>query len=346
MADAEDRTLPGSEKRREQARAEGQAPLSREAVSLAGLAAAGAMLAWGAPALLHGLAARLQGMMADMDAGPEAALHRAAAALLLAAGPVLAVALVAGAGAVLLQTGGLLHTAALQPDLARLNPQRGLRRILGWDGAVEALKSAAKAGVLGWALWRLLRDAMPDTAAALFLPPGALLDHLAAEVRRLLLTVLACQAAIALADLAWTRHRFAARLRMSRQEVADEHKEAEGDPAHKAKLRAMRRARAKRRMMAAVPKAAVIVTNPTHYAVALAYERGGGGAPRVVAKGMDAVAARIREVAAEHRVPLVANPPLARALHQVELDAEVPAEHFKAVAEIIAYVWRLRGQAR
>ena len=128
--------------------------------------------------------------------------------------------------------------------------------------------------------------------------------------------------------------------------MQDEHKEAEGDPAHKAKLRAMRRARARRRMMAAVPKAAVVITNPTHYAVALAYERGGGGAPRVVAKGMDAVAARIRALAAENRVPLVANPPLARALHAVELDQEVPAEHFKAVAEIIAYVWRLRGQAR
>ncbi len=134
-------------------------------------------------------------------------------------------------------------------------------------------------------------------------------------------------------------------MRMSRQELADEHKQTEGDPAHKAKLRALRRARARRRMMAAVPTATVVITNPTHYAVALAYERGGQGAPRVVAKGMDEVAARIRALAAEHRVPLVANPPLARALHRVDVDSEVPAEHFKAVAEIIAYVWRLRGQA-
>ena len=122
-------------------------------------------------------------------------------------------------------------------------------------------------------------------------------------------------------------------------------KQSEGDPSHKAKLRAIRRARAKRRMMAAVPTATVIITNPTHYAIALAYDRGGNGAPKVVAKGMDEVAARIRALAAEHRVPMVANPPLAWALHKVELDSEVPAEHFKAVAEIIAYVWRLRGQA-
>ena len=142
------------------------------------------------------------------------------------------------------------------------------------------------------------------------------------------------------------RWRFAQRLRMSREDLRQEAKEADGDPAIKARLRQLRHARARRRMLAAVPTATVVVTNPTHYAVALAYERGGQGAPRVVAKGMDEVAARIRAVAAEHGVPLVANPPLARALHPVELDAEVPAEHFKAVAEMIAYVWRLRGRAR
>jgi len=133
-------------------------------------------------------------------------------------------------------------------------------------------------------------------------------------------------------------------MRMSRQDQVDEQKEAEGDPRHKAKLRALRRARARRRMMAAVPTATVVITNPTHYAVALAYERGTQAAPRVVAKGTDEVAARIRAIARDSRVPLIANPPLARALHQVEVDAEVPAEHFKAVAEIIAYVWRLRDQ--
>ena len=231
------------------------------------------------------------------------------------------------------------------PDLSRLDPRRGLRRIFGPDSAVDTLKSLAKAGVLGWAVWQAMAGVLPDSAAVLVLPPGALLERLAAEVRHILLMVLGCQAVIAAADTAWVRHRFNARLRMSRQDQIDEHKQAEGDPAHKSKLRAIRRARAKRRMMAAVPTATVVITNPTHYAVALAYERGGQGAPKVVAKGMDEVAARIRALAAEHRVPLVANPPLARALHKVELDSEVPAEHFKAVAEIIAYVWRLRGQA-
>ncbi len=345
MADAEDRTLPASEQRRRQAREEGQAPLSREVVSLAGLAAAGGMLGWAMPALAGGLSAHLQGMLHGQDAGAGTALRGAGLALALAAGPALAAAGAAGAASVLLQTGGLVHGAALAPDLARLSPARGLRRIAGLDSAAEAAKALAKAGVLAWALWHAVASVLPDAAAVLALPPFALLDRLAAEVRHMLLVVLGWQAVIAAADTAWVRHRFNARLRMSRQDTLDEQKQSEGDPAHKAKLRALRRARAKRRMMAAVPTATVVVTNPTHYAVALAYERGGGGAPRVVAKGMDEVAARIRALAGEHRVPLVANPSLARALHQVEVDAEVPAEHFKAVAEIIAYVWRLREQS-
>ena len=344
MADAEDRTLPASEKRRQQAREDGQAPLSREVVTLAGLGAGAAMLAWGARPLSHGLAGRLQGMLQDMDAGPAAALRTAAMALLLGVGPVLAATLAAGCAAVLVQTGGLVHGGALMPELARLNPQRGLRRVFGLDGAVETLKSLAKATVLCWAVWQALRGGVPDAAAALSWQPGAMLDHLAAQVQHLMLVVIGCQVAIAAADLAWVRYRFAARMRMSWQDQADEQKEAEGDPRHKAKLRALRRARARRRMMAAVPTATVVITNPTHYAVALAYERGTQAAPRVVAKGMDEVAARIRAIARDNRVPLVANPLLARALHQVEVEAEVPAEHFKAVAEIIAYVWRLRNQ--
>ncbi len=142
-----------------------------------------------------------------------------------------------------------------------------------------------------------------------------------------------------------THLRHAGTLRMSRQEQRDEHRESEGDPAVKGRIRRIRLARARKRMMAAVPKATVIITNPTHYAVALSYDQTNGGAPRIVAKGMDAMAARIREVAQANRVPIVANPPLARALYPLELDREVPTEHFQAVAEIIAYVWRLRRQA-
>lgn len=151
---------------------------------------------------------------------------------------------------------------------------------------------------------------------------------------------------VAAGDVLWVRWRHGRQLRMSRQDIQDELKDTEGDPRIRARIRQLRQQRARRRMLAEVPKATVVITNPTHYAVALAYDRAKHAAPRVVAKGVDAMAARIRDMAADHRVPLVANPPLARALYRVELDAEVPAEHFQAVAEIIAYVWRLRQRVR
>jgi flagellar biosynthetic protein FlhB len=134
---------------------------------------------------------------------------------------------------------------------------------------------------------------------------------------------------------------FFDRVRPLETPTSEEQKETEGDPRVKARLRQIRIVRARRRMLAAVPKATVVITNPTHYAVALAYDRAKHAAPRVVAKGVDTLAARIREVAQENRVPIVANPPLAQALYRVELDADIPAEHYQAVAEIIAYVWRL-----
>jgi flagellar biosynthesis protein FlhB len=155
------------------------------------------------------------------------------------------------------------------------------------------------------------------------------------------LVVLAAQAGIAAADYFWVTFRHNRNLRMSRHDILEEQKDTEGDPRLRARLRQIRSLRARRRMLAAVPKATVVVTNPTHYAVALAYDRAKHAAPRVVAKGMDSLAARIREVAEQNRVPVVANPPLARALYRVEVDADIPAEHYQAVAEIIAYVWRL-----
>ena len=147
---------------------------------------------------------------------------------------------------------------------------------------------------------------------------------------------------VALGDFGWERFRHLRRMRMSREDLKEEHKESEGDPHLKARQRQLRQQASRRRMMAAVPRATVVVTNPTHYAVALAYEKD-SGAPRVVAKGMDSMAGRIREAAREAGVPLVPNPPLARALYKLELGREIPPDHYAAVAEIIAFVWRRRG---
>jgi flagellar biosynthetic protein FlhB len=173
----------------------------------------------------------------------------------------------------------------------------------------------------------------------------ALMDLLRDLSGRMLVGVLAVVSVIAALDYLYQRFEFTKSMRMSRQELKDELKQTEGDPHVKARLRQIRMERARRRMMAAVPDADVVITNPTHFAVALVYDMETMAAPRLVAKGTDRIALRIREVAEEHDVPVVENPPLARALHAgVELDAEVSPEHYKAVAEVIGYVMRLRGE--
>ena len=345
MADAEDRTLPASERRLAQAREQGQAPLSRELVTAAGLGAVALTLAMAGPDLARGLGARLRDMLVS-DVSPGVALQQAGLAWASAAAPILGAAGLAGAAAVLLQTQFLLHGAALVPDLARLDPRRGLKRVFSLNNAVDVLKAVVKFAVMGWAVWSVMAGVWPVLGATTGWTAGTLFSRMGHELLHATLLVVGCQAVIAVLDMGWVRWRFAQRFRMSREEQKQEHREAEGDPRVKQRLRQLRMQRARRRMLAAVSKATVVVTNPTHYAVALSYRRGGQGAPRIVAKGVDDVAARIREAATEAGVPLVANPPLARALHELPLDSEVPAEHFKMVAEIIAYVWRLRGGGR
>ena len=332
MAESEDRTLPASERRRQRAREEGQAPVSRELVTACGLGGAGVVLMLLAPAAAHHLAMLLRDMLTDADATPNQALRRAGQAILVGAAPFAAAAVIAGPVAVLLQTGFLLNAHALMPDLGRLNPQRGLKRVFGLDNSVEALKAVAKLGVLAWAVWSALSSLWPAIPGSLLWTTSTLAVRIGRSLAFLAVLVLAAQAGIALLDTGYTRWRFNQRLRMSREELKQETREADGDPRVKGRLKQIRQARARRRMMAAVAKATVVVTNPTHYAVALAYERGGTSAPRIVAKGVDEIAARIRAAAEKARVPLVANPPLARALYVVPLDAEVPPEHFRIVA--------------
>jgi flagellar biosynthetic protein FlhB len=345
----DDRTEAATPRRLQRAREEGRVAISREVQGFAGLAAVTLVLAWLAGGAAQELAARLAVFLAHADAAGLAGaegLRLAWTAALRGAAPFVLAALAAGVGAAVLQTGGLIHGGALRPDPNRLSPRAGLRRLLGADNLIEALKSIAKIAVMGFAVWRVLRADLPLLREAPYWAPQVLLSHTMAPVLRLLSVVLAVQAALAALDLLWVRLRHASQLRMSKQDLREEQRETEGDPKIKARIRQIRIQRARRRMLAAVPKAMVVITNPTHYAVALAYDRTRNAAPRVVAKGVDTLAARIREVAEANRVPLVANPPLARALHRVELDTEIPAAHYQAVAEIIAYVWRLGQRAR
>lgn len=341
--EAEDRTEAPTPRRLEKAREQGQVPLSREAVGFATLLGGTLAAALALPPLgMEWLrAARVLLASAEaQDTGPAMlALLRAS---LLALLPVLVAVSLAAVLATMAQTGWLVRSQALVPDLSRLNPLAALKRLLGPEGLMELLRTLLKLGIVGLALWQAVD--LAALQAALHRPPGALLAEAGRGAVRLLLASLAAFALVAGLDLLWVRWRHLRRLRMSREEMREELRESEGDPQVKGRLRRLRESRARQRMLAAVPKAAVVITNPTHYAIALSYDQGQAAAPRLVAKGVDAMAARIRAMAEEHGVPIVANPPLARALYRLELDTEIPPEHWQAVAEIIAYVWRLQGR--
>jgi flagellar biosynthetic protein FlhB len=343
--DTADRTEAATPRRLQKAREEGQVPVSRELSSFAVLAGAALVLVMVAPASARRLTIALAGLLAHAhELDGLAGLRVAARAGLIAAAPFTLMAMVAAAGAVLVQTGFLIHVGTLRLDLTRLSPRAGLNRVFGGAMWLNTGTAVLKAIAAGLVLVMVLKDALPELRSAVFWSAPGLAIRFSGLLLSMLLAVVAVQGAIALFDVGRARLKHARDLRMSREDIRQEMRESEGDPLIRARLRAIRLRRARQRMMAAVPKAAVVVTNPTHYAVALAYERAIGGAPRVVAKGVDEIALRIRAIAEENRVPLVANPPLARALFRVDLDAEIPPEHFQVVAEIIAYVLRLRSR--
>ncbi len=231
---------------------------------------------------------------------------------------------------------------ALTPKLARISPAAGLRRLFSVQALVNFAKGIAKLVVVGAVLTALM---WPERARVIALTredPAAILSLGRSLALKLIGAVVAMLAVVAAADYLFQYRRWYERQKMSLRELKEEFKQTEGDPTIKSKMKQVRQTRMRKRMIASVPKATVVITNPTHYAVALQYERG-MQAPICVAKGVDALARKIREVAEEHSVPLVENPPLARALHAaVEVDQAIPPEHYKAVAEVIGYVMRLR----
>ncbi len=253
----------------------------------------------------------------------------------------LAVGLISAIG----QTGWVVVPKKVLPDLQKLNPINGFSRMFSLHSALELGKSAAKLIVVGALLYMVVHPRIAELALLPTMDMSAILDYLQHLLLRLLFAVVLLQITIGIGDWFYQRYAFMKKLRMTKQEVKDEHKQTEGDPMVKSRIRSLRMARARQRMMAAVPKADVVVTNPTHYACALKYDADTMNAPALVAKGKNLVALRIREIAEQNDVPVVENPPLARALFAtVELDREVPPEHYKAVAEVISYVFRLKGK--
>jgi len=234
----------------------------------------------------------------------------------------------------------------LKPKLQKLSPGAGFKRLFSKIAVANFIKGLIKLGLIGAVMAGLLWPKRSQLDGLVTMDPAVILALTKTLSLEMLGTVVAILFIVALADYLFQYRQWYERQKMSVRELKEEFKQTEGDPAIKAKVRQLRQTRMKKRMMAAVPNASVIITNPTHYAIALQYERG-MNAPVCLAKGIDNIALKIREVAAEHRIPVVENPPLARALHAtVEIDEEVPPEHYKAVAEVIGYVMRLRGAVR
>jgi len=236
----------------------------------------------------------------------------------------------------------VLSAEPLMPRASRISPVSGFTRLFSQQAFANFAKGLAKLALIGSVIAALLWPQRQRLAGMAATDPASILPITRSLIMQMLGTVVAILAVIAAADYLFQYRQWYERQKMSVREMKEEFRQTEGDPTVKGKLRQLRQARMRKRMMAKVPKASVVITNPTHFAVALQYERG-MNAPICVAKGVDLIARRIREVAQAHDIPVIENPPLARALHAtVELDQEIPQEHYRAVAEVIGYVMRLR----
>jgi flagellar biosynthetic protein FlhB len=245
------------------------------------------------------------------------------------------------------QTGWILTFEKLLPDLGRISPMRGFSRIFSMTGLVEFGKNILKVVVMFVLFYFVLRPKIKMLPILPSMELMAILNFLHDVLIRLLCAVVGFVVALAGADYLYQRFVYMKKMRMTKQEVKDEHRQTEGDPMVKARIRSLRVQRARQRMMAAVPKADVVITNPTHFACALKYDPDTMNAPTLIAKGQDLVALRIRELAEQHDISIIENPPLARALYAaVDIDREIPPEHYKAVAEVISYVFRLKGKLK
>ena len=355
MADDSDaeKTEPASDKRLREAREQGDVPRSREVATFTVLMASGCCLWFAGDDLVRRLmAAMVSGLTLDREQvfNPDVLIHRVAldiGGVLLACLPYALVVMVVALASPILVGGWLFSGQAVMPNFGKLNPARGLGNMVSLNALVELVKAIAKTLVVATVAYVVVRheqDAVIGLAVEPLRSGSAHMIHLLVTSFIMIVGALGLIAAI---DGPYQIWHYANKMKMSRQEMIQEHKESDGNPQIKAKIRQMQREMSRRRMMAAVPTADVVVTNPTHFAVALKYADGARGAPQVVAKGSDAVAAKIREIAAENKVAILEAPALARALHRhSEIGDEIPEALYAAVAEVLAYVFQLRAFGR
>ena len=339
------KTEDATSKRLGEARGRGEVPKSPDVPQWASLTAVVCVLIMTGGSMANNLMRGLQPFLAhpaDFELennGGVVVMRMAMGVAMPAVMTMLLTAARAGAAGNLIQTGFLWAPDKLKPDPGKLNPLAGLQRMFGLDGMIAFGKSLLKAIVIGIICWTTLKPHVPELEGLVTVDPERMLPFMLDILKTLLLSVLGAMGVGAIADWILQRQRFAARMRMSREEIKDEHRQAEGDPHVKGKLKQQRLEKSRRRMMQNVQKATVVVVNPTHYAVALLYDTKEAPAPLCVAKGVDSLAFKIREIAEAHNVPIVEDPPLARALYAtVELDQTIPRDHYGAVAKVIGFV--------
>lgn len=349
-ADPESKTEEATPRKLAEARKKGDVAKSPDvaaALSLAGAAAVVLMSGgWFATSMAEQLLpfiAAPHTMIGGLETGAGVEIGAVA---LWAVAPFLGVVMLAtilgGVGGNVAQSGLIFTAEKLKPDWSKVNPMAGFKRIFGPDGLVQFIKTLLKLIAVGVICWLVLKPHLRELENMAAMPPAMILPTARDLAVALMMSTIIFLAFTAGADFLWQKFRFAERMKMSKEELKEDYKQSEGDPHVKAKLRQIRAQRSRQRMMQNVPTATVIVTNPTHYSVALRYEPG-DAAPICVAKGVDALAMRIREVGREHNVPIVENVPLARALYAaVDIDETIPREHFEAAAKVIGFVLQKR----
>ncbi|MGE3624703.1 MAG: flagellar biosynthesis protein FlhB [Bdellovibrionales bacterium] len=357
MAEGEDstddsqKTEEPTARKLEEARKKGQVIYSREVSTWMMLFAATILILGGGPALMNSLTAMFKSLLAGIahipadGGGLQTTITDIFASLswqvML---PLFALAII-GILSGLVQTGLIFSAAPISPDLSKISPLKGLMRLFSARSIVEFIKGIVKIVVISAAIAVVTMPYFDSIDHFIDQPIIEALVDFKNIFLKMMIATLAILFVLAIADYLYQRHEFMKKMRMSKQEIKDEFKQTEGDPAVKGRLREIRAQKARQRMMQAVPTSDVVITNPTHYAVALKYDTKEMAAPQMVAKGTDMIAQRIKDIAKENDVPIIENPALARALFDgMDVEQTIPFEHFKAVAEVISYVFKLKGK--
>ncbi len=349
--DQENKTEQPSQKKLDEAREKGNLASSKELGSFFMLFVLAITVSWFIPSILRNSQSLLTPFLSDADSlatdqkGLSIILYKLAFTSFGIIAMPLAAAIIAGIATSFLQHGFVLSAESIMPKLNKISPIAGFGRIFSMRSLVDFIKNIVKITAVGIVAFLSIYSELTHVRQLPNESTENMLLFLAMLAKRMTIGVVITMFFIALFDIIYQRFQHMKSLRMSKQEVKDEYKQSEGDPMVKQRLRRLRMERAQNRMMAAVPTADVVITNPTHFAVALQYDTKTMSAPIVVAKGQDLIALKIREIAKDNDVPVIENPPLARALFSsTELDKEIPVTHYEAVAKIISYVYQLKGK--